>query len=67
MAPTFPHKHIKKKKKSTCRTSHPEHLLNIGRRSQTSKKGGNPLQNWVEKKEKKKKKRKKEVGWDQDP
>lgn len=35
----FSKKHIKKKKKSTYRTIHTEHLPNGGRRPQTSEKG----------------------------
>ena len=39
-----------KKKPSTCRRIHTEHLLNMGRKLWTSKKARNPSHNWVEQK-----------------
>ena len=51
------HKHIKK---NTCKTIHAEHLINAGRRPQTSKRARIPPHNLV--KHKKEKKEKKESG-----
>ena len=41
-----------------------EHLLNAGRRAQTSKRAGKSPHNWVGKKKKEKKSERKEAGWD---
>ena len=56
-----PHKYIKNT--STCGTTHTEHLLNIGRRPQTSQKARNSPHTWVEQK-KKEKTETKEQEWD---
>ena len=57
-----PHKYIKNT--STHWTTPTEHLLNAGRRTQTSKKARKSLQTWVEQKKKEKKNRTKEQGLD---
>ena len=47
-----PHKYIRNT--STCRTTPTEHLLNAGRRLQTSQKTRNSLHTWVGQKKKEK-------------
>ena len=39
---------------STCGTTHTEHLLNVGRRSQTSQKARNSPRTWIGQKKKEK-------------
>ena len=56
-----PHKYIKNT--STCGTTPTEHLLNAGRRPQTSQKARNSPHTWVGQK-KKEKTETKEEGWD---
>ena len=59
---TFLHKYIKNT--STCRTTPTEHILNAGRKPQTSQKARKSPHTWVGQKEKEKIRETKELGWD---
>ena len=55
-----PHKYVRNT--STCGTTPTEHLLNAGKRPQTSQKARNSPRTWVGQKKKKKKNRDKRTG-----
>ena len=59
-----PYHHRYIKNTSTCGTTPTEHLLNAGRRPQTSQKARKSPCNWVGQKKKEKKEEIKESGWD---